>query len=190
PLKPAAERKRRLAGRLDPDARAALGEQLFRHVVAVLGEVSAIGSVAVLSQERPIGWTGGWLEDRGRGLNGELEAARASLRPQRLVVIHADLPLLAAADVTALVAAAAEAGLAIAPDRHGTGTNALAIADGRDFPFRFGRDSFALHRAQAGGPGRVVSRSGLALDIDTPEDLDAAIAAGFQCGVLDGTAGT
>lgn len=178
PLKRAAERKRRLAGRLSPTQRAALAARLFVDVAAELRRVPRLRNLVVLSPDVPERWMGGWVEDRGRGLNAELEAARDRLRAPRLLVIHADLPLLRAAEVEELLSAAEAAGLALAPDRHDTGTNALAIADGRPFAFRFGCESLARHLAQADGCCRVVRRPGLALDLDTPEDLDAALALG------------
>ncbi len=91
-----------------------------------------------------------------------------------IAVFHADLPRLGAEDVAALLAAGERGGCAIAPDRHGTGTNALAIGDGRAFSFAFGADSFARHRAQAGERFEIVTRPGLALDVDTPDDLRIA----------------
>jgi 2-phospho-L-lactate guanylyltransferase len=94
-------------------------------------------------------------------------------------VLHSDLPLLAAADVTRLIDSAERGGLAIAPDRHGSGTNAIAIADQRPFDFAFGADSYRLHRRQAGSGWRLVAAPGLAIDIDTPGDLALATARGF-----------
>ena len=180
PLKPAAERKSRLAEVLSGDERAMLSQRLFDHVATVLAAVPDVAIVTLLADRRPSGWSGGWsggwIADTGRGLNAELQAA-AVARP--LLVIHADLPLLSVADVEALLAAAEGSGCAIAPDRHGSGTNALALADARGFAFGFGAGSFARHRAQA-ADAAVVERLGLGLDLDTPDDLDAAAAAGWS----------
>ena len=93
-------------------------------------------------------------------------------------MIHADLPLLSVDDITALITDGAAA-CTIAPDRHGTGTNALAIVEPFGFGFAFGPNSFARHCAAAKGKARIVTRLGLELDIDTAADLDAAISAGF-----------
>lgn len=124
-----------------------------------------------------MGWTKAWYRDDGESLNAALAALReANLR--RFAVIHADLPFLAVDDIAALFAAADESGLAIAPDRHGSGTNAVAIADERRFPFRFGSGSLAAFRADAGVRYAIVRTPGLMRDVDTPADLDEAIAAG------------
>jgi 2-phospho-L-lactate guanylyltransferase len=62
----------------------------------------------------------------------------------------------------------------VAPDRLGTGTNGLALSPPGVIGFRFGAGSFAAHRAEAAAAGLepvIVTRPGLAFDLDTPEDL-------------------
>jgi 2-phospho-L-lactate guanylyltransferase len=179
PIKPDGERKTRLAGRLTPEERTRLAQALLDHLIGELGAVAAIDTIVLLSAEPSAAPDVGWIEDKGRGLNPELEVARETLGPRALLVIHADLPLVGAADIAALLAAAEATGCAIAADRHGSGTNALALADGRTFGFRFGPGSLALHRAESGNDCRIVERPGLAIDCDTPDDLDCAIAGGF-----------
>jgi 2-phospho-L-lactate guanylyltransferase len=179
PIKPDGERKTRLAGRLGPEERSRLAHALLDRLVGALGSVARIERIVLLSAQPAAAPDIGWIGDEGRGLNPELEEARAALRAPALLVIHADLPLIAADDIAALLTAAEKAGCAIAADRHGGGTNALALADGRTFRFRFGPGSLALHRAEGGRDCRVVERPGLAIDCDTPDDLDCAIAGGF-----------
>ena len=93
--------------------------------------------------------------------------------------IAADLPTVTASELE-LLAAAPEGEIAIAPDRHETGTNALSLPlpAAASFCFAFGPDSFALHRAEAqrlGLPMETILSHGLARDIDEPTDLpDAA----------------
>jgi 2-phospho-L-lactate guanylyltransferase len=178
PFKPAGERKTRLGDTLPVDQREALAEQLFGHVLAVLAAEARIGTVLVLSQVRPSRWSGPWRADGGRGLNAELQAARTDVAGAMLV-LHSDLPLLIAANVAQMIDAGEAAGFAIAPDRHGTGTNAIAVADARPFTFSFGPDSYRLHRRQIAGHWQVVPAPGLAIDIDTPVDLALAVARGF-----------
>ena len=188
PFKPAGERKTRLADTLSAEERDNLAEQLFAHVLAVLGDVPRLTSVMVLSQVRPSHWPGPWRADSGLGLNRELQAARVGVAGP-VMVLHSDLPLLAIADVTRLIDSAERGGLAIAPDRHGSGTNAIAIADQRVFDFTFGVDSYRLHRRQAGPGWRFVAVPGLAIDIDTPEDLALAVGRGFCPAFRQATAG-
>jgi 2-phospho-L-lactate guanylyltransferase len=179
PMKRAAGRKSRLAASLSSEARLRLADAMLRHALEVLGQSQQISRIAVLSEARPQGWAGTWLADGGRGLNPELDAAARELGPKKLLVILPDLPAVSAEDIAALIAAAA-GGVAIAPDRHGGGTNAMALADASNFPFAFGQGSFARHRALAGPTARIVERPGLGLDIDTPDDLAFALALGLE----------
>ena len=71
-----------------------------------------------------------------------------------------------------------EAEVAIAPDRHRLGTNALALRRAAQFTFAFGEASFARHRTAAPWSA-VIERPGLRFDVDTPADLQAARLAGF-----------
>jgi 2-phospho-L-lactate guanylyltransferase len=174
PMKSGEARKSRLAPALPPDQRAKLGDQMARHVIACLGRVASIDRILIVSKEPAMEFGVDWVPDQGLGLNAELARVRAALAPAPVLVIHADLPLLDAADVDALLLAAAASGAAIAPDRHGTGTNAIAIADGRPLDFYFGSDSFSRHCRALGADAAVIRRHGLALDIDTPDDLALA----------------
>jgi 2-phospho-L-lactate guanylyltransferase len=174
PVKQGAARKSRLAEHLSADDRSRLSDWLVAHVLESLRAAPSIGRAIILSAA-PHGASAEWHRDLGRGMNAELAAMS---RISRLVVVHGDLPLVVADDIEALIEAAAQ-GVAIAPDRHGTGTNALAIADNRVFAFAFGEDSCRRHRDAAGGNATIVNRPGLAIDIDTPDDLACARAAGF-----------
>ena len=181
--------KTRLAVVLDPAQRAALAEWLLRHVldaavateheVVVISPDASLGAVAAASGAQ-------LAVQHGLGLNAGLAQARdEALREgvEVLAVLHGDLPDLAPADVTALLAAVRGPGraVAIAPDAAARGTNGLALAPPDAIGFQFGRDSFAAHLAAAGGSGTrlsVVERPGLAFDVDTPQDLAAWLARG------------
>lgn len=175
PIKSVAERKTRLREALSCETITALTDRMLHHVLDVLSCVDAIGSVSLLATEPPSAWQGRWIADPGAGLNAALAAAATAV-PDRLVIVHADLPGLHRDDIAALIAAA-NAGAALAPDSRGTGTNAMALRDARGAFFGFGPDSFARHRAAYPGAGEV-RRDGLSLDIDLPDDLALAIARG------------
>ena len=171
PIKEPEARKTRLASTMDAGERHRISRAMFDHVLAVLAQADEIAEVVVLAATRPEGWPGRWIADDGRGLNPELEqAARRIAGP--LLVVHADLPRLNLADVTALTTAARD-GVAVAPDHLGNGTNALAALDSRELAFHFGPDSFARHCAHYGARAVPVNRPGLAHDIDHPADLAA-----------------
>ena len=179
--------KTRLAGRLAPDERAALARRLLERVLRVAAEADR-GAVMVISpdpslEELTVPAGARLVVQRGMGLNAGLDQARRSAIAdgvRLLAVLHGDLPRLAADDVRALVdAVPAGGGVAIAPDRAGGGTNALALRPPDAIPFRFGPGSFEAHVAAATAaklPAVRVDRPGLAFDLDTPADLDRLLA--------------
>ena len=64
----------------------------------------------------------------------------------------------------------------IVPDRHGTGTNALLLTPPDVLEPSFGPGSCQRHAANAESNGiahEVIAVPSLALDVDTPEDLQA-----------------
>lgn len=170
--------KTRLAARMDRIQRAVTVEMMARHVIAQLQETAPIEHIRVLSPEHPPFAPDNWIQDRGRGLNAELEAARAAFLGMPVVFVHADLPFLSPEDMTSLLDAAAVSGVAIAPDRHEQGTNGLAIADRRPLFPAFGSDSFLRHKKML-PDAEIVRTDGLSFDLDEEEDLDLALARGY-----------
>ena len=173
--------KTRLAPVLDDDEREALAARLLNRVVGVAREAcpdvvvitpsAALEPLVVAARARLVVQT-------GMGLNAGLDQARAEALAdgvRLLLVLHGDLPNLVPADVVELLDAVAPGrGVAIAPDRAGTGTNGLALRPPDVIAFGFGPGSLAVHRAEAERAGltpAIVERPGLAFDLDTPADL-------------------
>lgn len=178
PVKSFSEAKQRLAPALDTTARATLARDLFRHVFSVALEFAGPERVFVISRSAEIlelASTGGAtaLAEAGSGLNPALVQAQAHAREAgaaRLLVLASDLPLLGVADLVEL----SQHACAIAPDRHGRGTNALLWPTHPAPGFHFGEDSFGKHRAaaeQCGFNPAIVDRPGLGHDVDYPADL-------------------
>lgn len=172
--------KQRLAGVLDGAGRKDLVAAMLSHVVAAVAGVEGIDRVALLGTSRHgLPASLDLLSDPGTGLNPALASAFSTATQAgatRVVIVFADLPQLTS-DEVALLAAAPD--IAAAPDRHGTGTNALSLplpaASG--FTFAFGPDSFARHQAEAariGLPLTAICCPGLQRDIDEPADLPDA----------------
>jgi 2-phospho-L-lactate/phosphoenolpyruvate guanylyltransferase len=178
PIKLGSDGKSRLGAILGDGARSSLAERMAAHVLGALQRCFDHSQITILSPLRAPDWDGGWMRDEGRGLNPELAAWRDAQGDAPVLIIHADLPLLTAADVRALLDAA-EQGAALATDRAGQGTNALAIADGRPLTLSFGANSRALHCAQY-PETPVLHREGLMADLDTPDDADFVAARGFH----------
>lgn len=180
PLKSEGVRKSRLAAQLDLVEREKLAQQLFIHVVRTVQHCPSIRDVLIVSDAPPAIAGVRWRIDSGGGLNAALTHACASIVPAPRLIIHADLPLLTVADVETLLEEAESHGVAMAPDRYGTGTNALALAQGENMRLSFGQNSFALHKAQRINAAYITNRQGLSLDIDTPADLAESIRGGFR----------
>ncbi|MEC3909124.1 2-phospho-L-lactate guanylyltransferase [Sphingobium sp. CR2-8] len=174
PFKGSAARKTRLAGLFSPKQRDRLSYAMLEHTIAVLASCYAVREIAVLSDMRPSGWDGRLINDRGQGLNTELGSLTRSPSIRRLLIIHADLPLLKPQDIADLLDVAGQTSMAIAPDHIGTGTNAIALNDPTGFAFGFGPDSFVWHVEAGRGRAGIVRRTGLALDMDTPDDYHQA----------------
>jgi 2-phospho-L-lactate/phosphoenolpyruvate guanylyltransferase len=183
PVKQPDQAKGRLAGVLSQAERLRLTDVMLRHVVSAAQGAEQVDHVALLGPSRlGLELSIALLADPGLGLNSALQVSLAHVASQnaeRLIILFADLPRVTAEEVTRLATTPAGM-LAIAPDRHNTGTNALSLPlpAAIHFTFAFGPDSFALHRAEAERLGialEVLQSDGLARDVDTPEDLaDAA----------------
>jgi len=173
--------KTRLSPVLDDGEREALARRLLVQVLGVAHQ--ACGDVVVITPSEalePLVLKAGarLVVQRGLGLNAGLEQARQEAIADgvtTLVILHGDLPNLTTDDVAALIEALPVAGgVAIAPDRAGSGTNALALRPPDAIAFRFGAGSFDAHLAAAAEAGTAlveVHRPGLAFDLDTPADL-------------------
>lgn len=185
PLKALTSAKSRLADIMPPEQRRDLVLHMATHVVDVLRQT--VDEIVMLTTE-PVSAFADLprLADTAAELNDNLMAAVRSLTHARgdvLLVIFPDLPLLGAADVQALVAAAA-GGIALAPDHNRTGTNALALRDPLRFRFQFGANSRALHEAEAARHGLSVlllERDGLAYDVDDSSMLHICPAEFHAC---------
>ena len=177
-LKPASGRKSRLAGGLSGTERDLLARTMLEDVLAALDASRAIDQVAVVTAAADgIDPQVLVLPDPGTGLNDALSMAVAALQQRgatELLVMHADLPFVTAADIDQFVAAGDERALVIAPDRRGTGTNALFFHLPTPLRFQFGALSCDRHVADAALhelDARKVELPGLALDIDEPDDV-------------------
>ena len=186
PVRGIAAGKSRLAAVLDATARAALNRRLLEHTLSVVAAWSGgLDRCAVVSSCREAlalaARLGAVAVDEGPEAGG-LNAAAALGREyagahgaSSALVLACDLPRLNVEALAAMAgAAASERHMILAPDRHGTGTNALLVSARAPFDFQFGEASCAKHRALAaarGWPVELCLRSELEFDLDTPADL-------------------
>ncbi|GAA1730170.1 hypothetical protein GCM10009809_27130 [Isoptericola hypogeus] len=212
PLRDGVSGKSRLATALDPRARRRLVATLARHVVGVLAAAPLVDAVVVVTADVPFTReTLAGLTPSGQGgiapvtvveqpadrpgLNAAVDVGRESavaLGAGRLLVAHADLPLLTTEDVAAVLAAGGlgRDAVVVATDRHDGGTNLLLLPldAGVGFGFRFGTGSRAAHVAEAERAGlraAVLHRPGTAADLDTLDDW-AQLPAGVRERLHDG----
>ncbi len=180
-LIPVKERRRcktRLEAAMADATRVELVRSMLAAVLAAASNAQTVHQVIVVSPERdeiPAGIP--VLADTGESLNGALAQALRmgrGLGCQEVGVLPADLPLITAVEIDALVRAGRAGGFAIAPDTSGTGTNALCLVSSLPFQFQFGPDSRRLHLQEARRMGltpQVVHLPGLEFDVDSPADL-------------------
>ena len=183
PSKPYRLAKTRLAACLTPSQRRSLSQWLLRRTIRLVRPL--VESVMVISRDGEVltdacavGAT--TVVETGVGLNSALIQAAERIVAAggtSMLVVPADLPLLRAADITALLARGTAApSVVVAPCRREVGTNALLTNPPDVIPFAFGADSFHRHCALAAQRGivPVIYRSPtLGFDLDTPEDWQA-----------------
>ena len=189
PVKNLTSAKQRLAPALEQEERAALATAMLQDVFEVVASWARRPQVAVVTgdaEARSLARQCGFeiLDDpEEAGESAAVELATRTLEAQgatSVLVIPGDIPLVTANELEAIYAAAPEAGAVLVPSRDGRGTNAALRKPASLFPLRFGNDSFAPHRAVAAATGLpvvVLTLPGIALDVDTPQDLTALVAA-------------
>ena len=186
PVRGIASGKSRLGAVLDPAGRARLNKLLLTRTLEVIhrwrGDLARSIVVSpcreALATAARLGAATVFETPDARGLNGAatLGASRAGENgASSVLILPCDLPFLTPESLDAVTGESETARhVVIAPDRAGTGTNALVVSAERPFEFRFGESSFARHlslAAERGWTAAICSRPELAFDLDTPEDL-------------------
>jgi 2-phospho-L-lactate guanylyltransferase len=190
PFRGLADPKRRLASLLSLDERRDLARAmltdvltaiqdagLFERVLLVSREPAALALAPVLGAEA--------LEERGRSgyraAAGLAAAAALAAGAAGLLVLPADLPLLAPRDLQGLVAESGRSAVVLAPASARGGTNAMLTRPPGAIRFRYGPGSLEAHLLEARQQGLqcgVYLAPSLALDLDRPADLRALLEVG------------
>jgi 2-phospho-L-lactate guanylyltransferase len=185
PVKRFGAAKQRLAAGVDDERRPELVAAMLADVLEAIGEARSVERTIVVTsepraEELAIAAGTELVPDPDEG--GHSGAALAGVaRAQELganavVLLPGDCPLLDGRELERLLTGMPERYVAIVPDRHGTGTNALALAPPDVIPPAFGEGSCARHvdaARRAGVPFAVEELPSLALDLDTPADVVA-----------------
>lgn len=187
PINELAHAKSRLAEHVSDATREHLVFWMAGRVLAVLKESGAVQRCTVVSpDERVLTWARGQQVETvlqtSTGLNAALEDARRLIiatDTEAILVVHADLPEITAADIRDLTELASDGQMVrlrvvLAPDRRDEGTNALLVTPPDMLTFGFGRSSFSRHMAAARASGvepHVFRSHGTMHDVDTLDDV-------------------
>jgi len=183
PVKSLDEVKSRLATHLSLQQRQTLVLDMLHHVLQALRQSELLDHIAVVSpDERVLRLARLWgvqaLNEEQPGHNEALAAA--ALREQQasivgLLTISADLPLLHPSDIRTFIGQPEHHAVVLAASRDRTGTNAILMRPPLVLPYLFGPNSLQRYQRAARNAGVrsiVCSTIGLALDVDTVDDLD------------------
>lgn len=173
PVKAFSDAKARLAAVLGDAERERLARWTATRVLAAAGELP---TYVACDDEQVATWAGehgaAILWHPGVGLNAAVNNSVADLREAGVtdvIVAHGDLPR-----AHSLASLTEPGTLTLVPDRHGDGTNVIALPTDLQFRFAYGPGSFQRHldaAIAAGHSVRVRRDPLLAADIDTPADL-------------------
>jgi len=184
PVKMLSKSKSRLSSVLRPNERKTLTLSMFEDVLRSVTNSQVVDRVIVISPDQAVLKVAGSYnnvdpiaEKTLRGMNSAVrEAIEYSSRNgvQKVLVIPADIPLVASRDLQEIVSLGKNVPVVISPSKSEKGTNALLLSPPTIIPTSYGQNSFQLHMKKAMMRGihfEVYRSKRIALDIDTPEDL-------------------
>ncbi len=186
PVKELDGAKMRLAPLLPPRLRQALMLAMFEDVLAALAATSGLAGLSVVTVDpavRRLAAEYGARVIEAGARDGHTAAVSAAARllaeegVAGILTLPGDVPLVTPGEIASLITAHRPApAFTIAPSRDERGSNAVLCSPPDAVPLRFGEDSFFPHLQAAEAQGirpTVLHLPGIALDVDTPEDLAA-----------------
>jgi 2-phospho-L-lactate/phosphoenolpyruvate guanylyltransferase len=186
PVKELDRAKERLASALPQELRRTLMLAMLEDVLVALVAAPALAGLAVVTIDpaaRRLAANYGCrvIENGARdGHTGAVAAAARVLAQEGragMLTVPGDIPLVTADEIAQLLAAhRSPPAFTIAPSRDERGSNAIVCSAPDAVPLRFGEDSFLPHLQAAEACGirpTVLRLPGIALDVDTPDDLAA-----------------
>lgn len=189
PVGPFAQAKRRLAPCLTPRERSAFARAMLEDVLSALLRAPSLDGIVVITSDADaasLAHAAGanvLADPENAGINAAVENAARHLAHEGrygMLVIPADVPLITAEDIEAIVTAHRTApSVTLVRAGMDGGTNALACSPPDAMAFRFGEDSFRRHQESARSCGiepQVLDLAHIERDIDRPEDLAAFLA--------------
>jgi 2-phospho-L-lactate/phosphoenolpyruvate guanylyltransferase len=184
PVKDLRNAKQRLSPALTQEERTSLARAMVEDVFDALAPFGKDPGVAVVSGDV---WASQQakarkftiiLDDAQAGETAAIEMATRFCGGQGsdfTLVVPADIPLITAAEIRAVLDLMPERGCVMIPAADGRGTNAILRRPFDLIPLRFGNDSFQPHVAAARATGNEIivgQFPGIGLDVDRPDDLE------------------
>lgn len=191
PIKRFAHAKTRVVEAIGPPGRAALLRAMLADVLVALDRSREVERVILVTGE---GRAEKVAMERAKRIPTPLEVLRdpsdkghseaatlGIIRAKALgatctALLPGDCPLIEPAELDNALSSFGEGTVGVAPDRHGTGTNGLVLSPADAIGPAFGPGSRDRHIDRAERAGYEVKQldiPSLALDLDTPEDLEA-----------------
>jgi len=182
-VKNLAQAKQRLAEVLDQPSRTCLAQAMLHDVCDALSAWKNRPQVALVTSDPFAAHLASQfsfeviLDPDNPGETGAIEMATrvcAERGAKSTLVIPADIPLIQAWELEEIMKHAPEEGSVLVPAYDGRGTNAAWRRPADLFPLQFGNDSFTPHHTAAEATGKpcvVLKLPGIAVDVDSPEDL-------------------
>ena len=183
PVKDLRTAKQRLAGVLNQSARTQLAQAMIHDVLATVAGWSNRPEAAVVTCDSFTVHLAAQYrfqiipDNENRSETDAIAHATAfceSRGIQSTLVIPGDIPLVQVSELEQIIEAVPAKGSVLVPSADGHGTNAVLRSPAALFPLQFGNDSFKPHLTAAmatGLPCICLCLPGIALDIDTPDDL-------------------
>ncbi|MFH8611898.1 2-phospho-L-lactate guanylyltransferase [Streptomyces sp. NPDC018029] len=188
PVKSLARAKSRLAAASGDGLRPGLALAFAQDTVAAAAACPAVRDVAVVTDDalagRELAALGARVlaDEPGGGLNAALAHGAAQVRAERpdaaVAALNADLPALRPAELARALDGAAAFSRAFMPDAAGIGTTLLCATAGTQLRPAFGGASRARHSASGAVELALDGVDSVRQDVDTGEDLRAALALG------------
>lgn len=186
PVKDLVSAKQRLAARLGPNERRTLVLLMLEDVLQALRRSPGVSATIVVTRDREVAdravrFEAEVLEEPSNdGYTSAVSRAAAELARRgesAMLSVPGDVPGVSPDEIASLLASCRAApSVVFSPSRDGRGTNAALVSPPNAFDLQFGEPSFAAHVARARAAGlatEVLELERLALDLDSPEDLDA-----------------
>ena len=193
PIKDLVNAKTRLAPALTPEERQGLFQAMAEDVLAAAANAVGLAGTLVLTNDPSASELakryGARVEGEPENI-GQSEAVERAARllkeegAEGVLTLPADVPLVTPSEIELMIAQHPKArpAMSIAPDHARRGSNCLVLTPGDLISLHFGHVSFEPHLAEASKAGVVPNiiedLIGIAIDVDTPEDLARALEVG------------